>query len=309
MRKVYGIGETILDIIFKDNQPHTAVPGGSAFNGLVSLARAGVDVSFISEFGNDKVGEIIRSFMEENHMGTELVDCYPDGKSPISLVFLDEQQNAQYLVYKDYPAERLEVSLPRIEEDDIFLFGAYYSLNPSIRPKILEFLEYAKERKAILFYDPNFRKPHAHEAIRLHPWVIENMEYADIVRGSEEDFFNLFGKIDMPRVYEDHVRFNCDRFISTHGAAGVNLYHGAYQQHFDVPQITPISTVGAGDNFNAGIIYGLLKYHVRHDDLATLKKERWADIIQCGIDFAADVCQTYENHITRAFAAKVKGQY
>ena len=31
MRKVIGIGETVLDIIFKDNKPVNAVPGGSAF--------------------------------------------------------------------------------------------------------------------------------------------------------------------------------------------------------------------------------------------------------------------------------------
>lgn len=30
MRKVIGIGETILDIIFKNDQPHTAVPGGQS---------------------------------------------------------------------------------------------------------------------------------------------------------------------------------------------------------------------------------------------------------------------------------------
>lgn len=53
MRKVIGIGETILDIIFKNNQPHTAVPGGSTFNGLISLGRLGVPVSFISEVGNE----------------------------------------------------------------------------------------------------------------------------------------------------------------------------------------------------------------------------------------------------------------
>ena len=47
MRKVIGIGETILDIIFRNGQPTAAVPGGSVFNGVVSLARAGVPVSFI----------------------------------------------------------------------------------------------------------------------------------------------------------------------------------------------------------------------------------------------------------------------
>ena len=37
MRKVIGIGETILDIIFKNDQPIGAVPGGSVFNGLTCL--------------------------------------------------------------------------------------------------------------------------------------------------------------------------------------------------------------------------------------------------------------------------------
>ena len=32
MRKVIGIGETVLDIIFKNNQPDTAAPGGSTLN-------------------------------------------------------------------------------------------------------------------------------------------------------------------------------------------------------------------------------------------------------------------------------------
>ena len=35
-RKVIGIGETILDILFKNDQPTAAVPGGSVFNGIIS---------------------------------------------------------------------------------------------------------------------------------------------------------------------------------------------------------------------------------------------------------------------------------
>ena len=62
MRKVIGIGETILDIIFKNNQPIGAVPGGSMFNGLISLGRAGLNATFISETGNDRVGKQIISF-------------------------------------------------------------------------------------------------------------------------------------------------------------------------------------------------------------------------------------------------------
>ena len=115
MRKVFGIGETILDIIFRNDQPQKAVPGGSVFNGLISLGRLNVPVSFISELGNDRVGDMIRDFMEDNHITTEFVDRFPDGKSPISLAFLDDDKNANYIFYKDYPAQRLEVPLPKID--------------------------------------------------------------------------------------------------------------------------------------------------------------------------------------------------
>ena len=304
MRKVFGIGETILDIIFRNDQPQKAVPGGSVFNGLISLGRLNVPVSFISELGNDRVGDMIRDFMEDNHITTEFVDRFPDGKSPISLAFLDDDKNANYIFYKDYPAQRLEVPLPKIEKDDIFVFGSYYSL----RTRMVEFLQYAQERKAIIYYDPNFRKAHAHEAIRLMPTVLENLEFADIVRGSDEDFQNLYGKSDAQKVYKEHIQFYCDRFLTTHGANGVNLHTRNFTRHFDSPQIQPLSTIGAGDNFNAGIIYGLLKYDVRHADLPSLDQDTWGKIIRCGMDLASEVCQSYDNYISKEFAAKYVSQ-
>lgn len=308
MRKVIGIGETILDIIFEGNQPSAAVPGGSVFNGIVSLGRAGVNVSFISETGNDRVGNIILQFMRENNIPTDHVNVFPDGKSPISLAFLNEHSDAEYIFYKDYPKQRLDVLFPEIHEDDIVIVGSYYALNPVLRDKILELLETAKEKKAIIYYDPNFRKAHAHEAIRLMPTVLENLEFADIVRGSDEDFQNLYGKSDAQKVYKEHIQFYCDRFLTTHGANGVNLHTRNFTRHFDSPQIQPLSTIGAGDNFNAGIIYGLLKYDVRHADLPSLDQDTWGKIIRCGMDLASEVCQSYDNYVSKEFAAKYVSQ-
>lgn len=302
MRKIIGIGETILDIIFKNGEPHKAVPGGSVFNGLVSLGRLGLPISFISEVGNDRVGDMIQHFMQENNLSTDFINRFPDGKSPVSLAFLDEKNDASYIFYKDYPKQRLEVALPRINEDDIFIFGSYYALNPVIRERMLEFLQYAQERKAIIYYDINFRKAHAHEAIRLMPTLLENLEYADIVRGSDEDFLNLFGDKEVERIYKDHIQFYCDSFITTHGAEKVNLFTGRFHESYCVPSIQPVSTIGAGDNFNAGILYGLLKYDVRYADLKQVDKSVWAKVIQTGIDFATEACKSYDNYISKAFA-------
>ena len=66
MRKIIGIGETVLDIIFRNEQPIQAVPGGSTFNAIISLSRAGAKTSFISETGNDRIGRMIVKFLNDN---------------------------------------------------------------------------------------------------------------------------------------------------------------------------------------------------------------------------------------------------
>ena len=76
MRKVIGIGETVLDIIFKDNKPVEAVPGGSTFNAITSLGRCGVNTSFISEAGNDHVGKYIIDFLKDNGVNADNISTF-----------------------------------------------------------------------------------------------------------------------------------------------------------------------------------------------------------------------------------------
>ncbi|MDO4180213.1 MAG: carbohydrate kinase [Bacteroidales bacterium] len=304
MRKVIGIGETILDILFKDNRPTAAVPGGSVFNGIVSLGRMGVNVTFISETGNDRVGRIILDFMKENGVDTKHVNVFPEGKSPVSLAFLDEHNDADYLFYKDYPRMRLDVSLPEINRDDILMIGSYYAVTPQLRDKVKELLDYAREQGAIIYYDVNFRSTHKNEAIKLLPTILENFEYADIVRGSIEDFGNMFSLTDADRIYKNKIEFYCPRFICTHGGAGIRLCTKELKKTYEVAPLQTVSTVGAGDNFNAGVVFGLLKYRIRRDDLDELTEEDWDKVISCGKDFSAEVCMSLNNSVSKEFAAR-----
>ncbi|MDR1003544.1 MAG: carbohydrate kinase [Prevotellaceae bacterium] len=308
MRKVIGIGETILDIIFRNGQPTTAVPGGSVFNGSVSLARAGVPVSFISETGNDRVGKVILKCMTDNGMSTDYVNVFPDGKSPVSLAFLNEQNDAEYLFYKDYPSQRLDVAFPRLTEDDIVIFGSFFALNPVLREKVVELLDQARERNAIVYYDPNFRSSHKEEALRLAPIIIENLEYAGLVRGSVEDFYYMYNMRDIDKIYRDKIQFYCPNFLCTNGSKEIMLRTKRVAKTYSVPQIEAVSTIGAGDNFNAGIVYGLLKYHAGYHDLDELSEERWDKIVQCGIDFAVDACRSFSNNISDELVKRLKEQ-
>lgn len=306
MRKVIGIGETILDIIFRNDQPSAAVPGGSVFNGIVSLGRMGVNVCFISETGNDHVGNIILQFMRDNHIPTDHVNVFPDGKSPVSLAFLNEHSDAEYIFYKDYPKQRLDVLFPPINEDDIIVIGSYYALNPVLRDKILELLDIAREKKAIVYYDPNFRSSHKNEAMKLAPTIIENLEYADIVRGSLEDFYYMYGIKDAEKIYKDKIKFYCPLFLCTAGAEKISLRTNTISKEYPVTPLQAVSTIGAGDNFNADLIYGMLKYDVRYRDLQNLSEETWDKVIQCGQDFSAEVCKSFSNSVSEEFAANYR---
>ena len=197
MRKVIGIGETVLDIIFKKEQPIGAYPGGSTFNAIISLARSGVSTSFISEAGQDRIGQNIIKFLKDNGVDASNVNVYPGAKSPVSLAFLDDNNDAEYIFYKDHPHDQLDFVYPDIQPDDIVLFGSFYAVNPVIRPQIVGLLDYARAHGAIIYYDVNYRSSHKNDVMKITPNYLENLEYADIVRGSREDFDVLY-KIDDP---------------------------------------------------------------------------------------------------------------
>mgnify|MGYP000600470213 CR=1 FL=1 len=137
--------------------------------------------------------------------------------------------------------------------------------------------------------------------------MLENFEYADIIRGSDEDFLNIFGEPTVKKSTPTYP-FLLRPFHHHSRSRRREPLPRDLRLHFDSPSIRPVSTIGAGDNFNAGILYGLLKNNVRHRDLATLPKETWANIIRCGIDLATEVCRSYDNYISKEFATSYLSQ-
>ena len=308
MRKVIGIGETVLDIIFKDSKPVEAVPGGSTFNAIISLGRCGVNASFISEAGNDRVGDYIIKFLRENGVNADNVSTFPDSKSPVSLAFLNTKNDAEYIFYKDHPHDQLEFTYPDIQPDDIVIFSSYYAVNPVIRPQVLGLLDYARSHGAIIYYDVNYRPAHKDDVIRITPNLLENLDYADIVRGSNEDFTTLYKKDEADKVYNAEISFYCKQFIYTQGSQPVEVRGGKdFKKSYPVHNTNIVSTIGAGDNFNAGFIFGMLKYGITRDDLLRgLTEEQWDKAIKCGLDFSADCCKDIFNYVSREFGEQMK---
>lgn len=305
MQHIYAVGETILDIIFRDNQPRVAKPGGSSFNASITLGRLGAPITFISEMGNDRVGDLIEDFMLQNGVDADYMSRYENGQSAIALAFLDEKSDANYQFYKDYPHQRLNVDFPAFKKDDLLMFGSFYALNPGIRPRVRALLEDARAAGATIIYDPNFRSTHLQDRPALMQVIEENMGFATIVRASDEDLINIF-ETDNPEKAWELVRPHCPVLIVTANSEGVTLMTEEIRLRLEVERIDPVSTIGAGDTFNAGICYGLYRNGFTREQIRNLDESQWAAMLRLAMAFSKEVCLSYENYLPVEYAQKEK---
>lgn len=307
-RKIFTIGETVLDILFKKEQPIASRAGGSMLNTSVSLGRLGLPVRLITEIAKDEVGDQIVRFLTSNHVDTGSIDRFGQGNTALALAFLDENENASYTFYKNYPPKRMQIKFPRVSSDDILLFGSSFAVAPEVRAPLRSFLIRAKKVGAIIIYDPNFRPVHPPIWPEIKANIIENLEFSDIIRGSNEDFKSIFGVNSADDAYQALPYPKHQFLVYTSGARPVTFRSSFHSFSLKVPLIKPVSTVGAGDNFNAGIIYSLSKLNIMRQDLLSLKTGEWQAILDSGITFGTLVCKSFDNYIPEAFGLKFRGR-
>lgn len=305
MKKIFTIGESVLDIIFKGNQPVATKAGGSVLNSSVSLGRLGLPVNLISEIGVDDVGTQISNFLSSNGVNTSSSYFFDGGNTALALAFLDKNEDAHYTFYKNYPDLRMHIRLPKVARNDLVLFGSFFALSVEVRKKLYAFLTKARKAGAIIVYDPNFRNPHKKDLSGTMKFIEENIQFSDIIRGSRDDFKMIFKTSNADDTYKKIAGFGEKVMIYTNGPKPVEFRSPHLSLSRNVPQIDPTSTIGAGDNFNAGIIYSLYKLNVDQQEINGMKKQAWNAILDSGITFGAIVCESLDNYISEEFAQKI----
>ena len=78
-------------------------------------------------------------------------------------------------------------------------------------------------------------------------------------------------------------------------------------KQYPVTPIQTVSTVGAGDNFNAGFLYGLIANGITRNHIEQgLSETQWDSLIACGQKFSAEVCSSLYNYVSPEFGAERK---
>ncbi len=291
--RIFTIGETTYDILFRESVPVAAHSGGSAYNSSISLGRCGLPVSLISTFGTDSIGDLSYKFLTENGVNCQLIKRF-EGKSRIALAFFDRDNNAKYSFY---PASQdVFPEYPMPQENDILLLGSSFALRDNGRDELINFLRQAKEKGCITIYDPNARQCLT-ENPELLQKISQNIGLATIVKGSDEDFRNIFGAENCDEALSGIIKEGNNILVYTKGGSGAEFVSSKFRFHTNAKPVKVVSTIGAGDNFSAGLVFGLYQILSTNKKIDDLTSNLWEEIMNYGTHFASAVCGSSDNYI------------
>ncbi|MBR5119118.1 MAG: hypothetical protein IK100_10795 [Muribaculaceae bacterium] len=301
MRKIIAIGESILDTIYQNHQPVSSFVGGRVSNAAAALGDLGLPVSMVSECCTDKVGDWVVDFFEKHHVDTKSIDRYTDGSTPFAAIFKEDGEQDKIVNYGEYPANRFSVIWPRIDEDDILLFGSYYAIDLPQRDKLYDLLSYAAERKAIVIYLPGFQHGTPFNLTKVMPSILENFEVSNIVIDHANDINTMFPDQDSDKVYNNHIKFYGPTYIHITPGTSATIYKGIDKT------VVPFSCesgnhLGWQAGFIAGVIHQLIKRDIKHGDIEFMEPAVWSEVMNSAFDFAANCAANDNNSLSVDFA-------
>lgn len=288
MRKITAIGESVLDITFgADGQPLKSFVGGRVANIAAELGRKGLPVTMVSECCTDCIGDAIIDFHKQSGVNINSIDRYTDGATPISLIYGDHPGDAKRTInYAAYPEDRFDVVWPRIDEDDILLFGSYYSIDHSLRKRLFEMVKYAGERKASIIYLPGCQHGINCRITKVMPEILENFEIADIVIAKRQDLEQIYPGEDPNEAYRDHIEYYDCIMLYIDDDYNATIYTRGNAT------VVPATTIYEGgplrwqSRFAASLIGSLLSNEITTSALRSVSPSEWEEMVRLAISFA-----------------------
>ncbi|GGJ59825.1 fructokinase [Anoxybacillus voinovskiensis] len=279
MYDVTALGELLIDFTPSDHSDKGNIlfetnPGGAPANVLVALSKLDKKTAFIGKVGNDQFGHFLRSVLQEHNIDTSNLLFSDHVNTTLAFVHLDENGDRSFSFYRnpgaDIMLDRDEINEELIKQSRIFHFGSLSLTNDPAATATFTALLYAKKHKKIISYDPNLRIPLWESLDDAKEMMLKGLEYADIVKLSEEELEFLTGYSDVVKGTEVlHAQYDTSLIFVTLGSKG--CFYRSKKDHGSKEgfRVKAIDTTGAGDAFLGGVLYKLLETNKPLHELTT----------------------------------------
>ncbi len=267
---------------FVEIKSFAAYVGGCPTNISVGTRRLGLRSASLTAVGNDPVGDFVLNFLNQEGVVTEFIPHKPGRRTSAVMLGIEPPDKFPLIYYRDNCAD-IELTIddvvaaPLANSHILLISGTGLSREPS-RSATLFAAEQARAVGTKVILDLDFRPDQWHDARAYGVTVRSALGLVDIVIGTSEETKAAVLKeqssvsVEHSQVSDAHVAGDIRQAVATVLAAGPEalvMKAGAEQttvflSRGEVIAAPPFpvevyNTLGAGDAFASGFIYGYLK--------------------------------------------------
>jgi fructokinase len=266
MFDVTAIGELLIDFTpagkgSMGNPCFEMNPGGAPANCLAALNKLGGKTAFIGKVGQDLFGDFLYSVLEKEGIETRGISETDETNTTLAFVSLYENGEREFAFVRKPGADVLlrneDIVASIIESSKIIHFGSLSMTHEPARSTVISAVENAKKMGKSISYDPNYRPLLWDSEANAIQWMKKGLQYADIVKMSDEEMTLITGVKDIRQGAEALFKSGKKYVFITMGGEGA--YYQCENGNGFVPpfKVDPVDTTGCGDAFTGALLYEL----------------------------------------------------
>ncbi|MBR0841259.1 carbohydrate kinase [Bradyrhizobium liaoningense] len=260
--------------------------GGSCLNVAIGMARLGAPTGFVGGISTDLFGRMIADHAAASHVELGLA-TRSDHQTTLAFVRIVAGES-HYAFYDAETATRnwtyRRGSIP-FETVEALHVGSTTLVNDQGAAETTALIADARTSSTISF-DPNCRP----NLVKDKPAYLARMAgfaaSADLIKMSDVDFAFLYGEEPYQQRASALLEQGASLVVITRGNNGATAWHaGAGQIEVAAPEVEVADTIGAGDSFQAALLFALHKQgRIARQQL----KDVSADELRRALSFAAN---------------------
>lgn len=272
-KRVWVLGDAVIDLLPEDNLRLLQCPGGAPANVAVGVARLAGNSGFIGCVGEDAFGDFMREVLNREGVDTAYLRQLEGQRTSTVLVSLDASGERQFTFMVRPSADlflQIEHLPPFQAGEGLHLCSIALSAEPS-RSAALYAMRAIRQAGGWVSFDPNLRDDLWPDKALMMQLLDRAFHQADIIKLSQEELNTLSPGVSLRQAMTAFAqKYQPSLLLVTQGKEGVTLWHQQQLQHFSAPQVEVLDTTGAGDAFVAGLLAALAQQAspLAPDDLA-----------------------------------------